>query len=152
MALSRDYLDHEWLAQSVDGTEESRARSSHNTFLTALVEQGIPGALLYLAITLWCFAVMLRVRSLDRAGVDPTLVTLGATVCGTLAVGWTAGHTADYLMAEVQFWLFAALVSLLHFSHAALLTMKPQGRGVSCTVTESNLPPSVPRIQKTDRA
>lgn len=152
VALSRDYLDHEWLAQSVDGTEESRARSSHNTFLSAMVEQGIPGALLYLAITLWCFGVMLRLRALDRAGVDPGLVTLGASVCGALAVVWMAGHTADYLMAEVQFWLFAALVSVMQFSVATLPPVKPQRRDVPDAVADSLLPPGARLIQKTDRA
>lgn len=117
--LSPTYLDREWLAASQDGDESSRARSSHNTFMTALVEQGLPGALLYLTLTGWCFVIMFRLRAMGRAGVDPVLVTLGATVVAALAVVWTAGHTADYLMAEVQFWLFASLVSIPVLAAAA---------------------------------
>jgi hypothetical protein len=43
-ALSPQYLDREWLTFGTDDSEEEAARSSHNTFMTVLVEQGIPGS------------------------------------------------------------------------------------------------------------
>ena len=111
--LSTRYLDREWLAASRDGDEESRARSSHNTFMTTLVEQGVLGALLYVVVTVWGLGMLAKVRAHDEPGSDPVLVTLAAGICGALAVVWVAGHTADYLMAEIQYWLFASLVSVL---------------------------------------
>ncbi len=125
--LSTKYLDRKWLTLDKGGDESTAARSSHNTFLTTLVEQGLPGALLYVSLTLWCLGTMLRIRALDRTGNDPELTTLGAATCAALAVVWTAGHTADYLMAEVQFWLFAALVSMLQMSVASVGAAQPVG-------------------------
>ena len=59
---------------------------------------------------------MLRIRRMRGPAYDPALTTLGASMCGALAVIFAAGNTADYLLAEVQFWLFAALVSMLWLS------------------------------------
>jgi len=38
---------------------------------------------------------------------------LAGTVGGALAVVFVAGNTADFLLAEIQYWLFATLVSIL---------------------------------------
>jgi O-antigen ligase len=130
-ALSARYLDKRWLTKDSSGVE---ARSSHNTFMTTLVEQGIPGAMLFIWLTLWTVA-KLRVRRLEVHHGDPVLTTLVATIAGALAVVFVAGNTADFLLAEVQFWLFATLVSLLHIAttsstgkqHVARSTMARHG-------------------------
>jgi len=67
----------------------------------------------------WILAAMVRVRRLNKRAVDPALITLSASMCGALVVVMVAGNTADYLMAEVQFWLYAALVSALQFGESA---------------------------------
>lgn len=110
--LSPQYLERKWLVGG--GTEGDAQRASHNTFLTALVEQGMPGAFLFICLYLWIAGSLLRLRRLDRIGKDPDTVTLGAAAGAGLAVVMVAGSAADYLMAEVQFWLFALLVSALH--------------------------------------
>ena len=107
--LSPHYMDRRWLAA---GDDDTAARSSHNTYLTALVEQGVPGAAMYAGLILWVAAAALRLRRLDRWKNDPELTTLGAALCAALLVVLTAGITADYLIKEVQFWLYAALVSV----------------------------------------
>ncbi len=111
-ALSARYLDERWLVTDDSGS----ARASHNTFLTTLVEQGIPGAILYIWLTCWTLLAMVRLKRLDAHHGDPNLTTLAGTVGGALAVVFVAGNTADFLLAEIQYWLFATLVSILQFA------------------------------------
>jgi len=110
--LSSRYLEDRWLTGR---GEEDRARSSHNTFMTTLVEQGIPGALLYIWLAAWTLSAMFKLRSLERRHGDPEVTTLAATAGAVMAVVFVSGNTADFLMAEVQFWIFAVLVTLLQF-------------------------------------
>lgn len=119
VVLSPSYLDRKWLTLDSNGDESSAGRSSHNTFMTTLVEQGLPGAMLFLSLVVWILGSIVRIRSLDRRHADPDFSSLGGAVCGGLVVVFVAGLATDYLMAEVQFWLFAALVSLLRLSEAS---------------------------------
>jgi len=116
--LSASYLDDKWLSPGRT-EEEARARSSHNTFLTALVEQGLIGALLYAALVLWILGAGWRIRRANAHSDDPGLTTLGGAITAALTVIFVSGNSADYLLAENQFWLFAALVSMLQFSAAS---------------------------------
>lgn len=109
--LSTTYLDREWLTGA--GQDPDAVRSSHNTFMTALVEQGVFGALVYLMIVVWILGAMLRLRRQRQHPQFAELVTLAAGCCACLAVVYVAGQTADYLLAEVQFWMFAALTASL---------------------------------------
>lgn len=114
--LSTKYLDPKWLTVDASGDPSSAARSSHNTFLSALVEQGILGAILFLSLVLWIVAAGLRVRRMRGPQHDPELATLGASMVGALMVILVSGNTADYLLAENQFWLLALLVSVLQMN------------------------------------
>lgn len=117
--LSREYLDARWLSKNVDSSRA--ARSSHNTFMTALVEQGIPGALLYGWLTLWGAMAIVRVKVLQRRGISIDVTGPAAASCAGLMAIWAAGHFTDYLHAEVQIWLFALLAaSLEHLRQAAV--------------------------------
>ncbi len=109
--LSPRYLDPEWLVRG--GAEPDAERSSHNTFMTTLVEQGVPGAIMFSVLVLWTLSRVPRLRKLQRQGADPELITLGAAMCAALAVVIVAGSATDYLLAEVQFWMFAGLVAVL---------------------------------------
>jgi O-antigen ligase len=121
VVLSPGYLDRKWLTLDRPGDESTAGRASHNTFMTTLVEQGLPGALIYGSLTFWLLSRVLTIRRLDKRGADPELTTLGSAVCGGLVAVFVAGLAADYLMAEVQFWLFAAFVSLLQLSRESAL-------------------------------
>jgi hypothetical protein len=125
-ALSTRYLDREWL--SIDASGDG-ARSSHNTFMTTLVEQGVPGAVLFLWLSLWTLLTMMRLRRLEPSHADPNLTTLAAGVFGALVVVFVSGNTADFLLAEVQFWLFATFVSILHFANVGAMAKPQTGRG-----------------------
>ena len=126
-ALSARYLDEKWLSKDKSGSEAPAERSSHNTFLTTLVEQGVPGALLYVALILWTLGAALRVRRLKGPNSDPALTTMAASMCGALVSVYAAGNTADYLLAEVQFWLLPTLVSVFWLSESPSVVDKPSG-------------------------
>jgi hypothetical protein len=118
-ALSPQYLERQWL--TVDRTGLA-ARSSHNTFMTALVEQGFPGAILYLIVLLWVLSALWRIRAARAATANPELNTLAGAICGALVALYVAGQTADFLLAEIQFWLLPLLVTamqMLGLSHTA---------------------------------
>jgi hypothetical protein len=126
-ALSARYLDARWLTGRRSG--EEGARSSHNTFMTALVEQGIPGAALFVWLTLWTLLALLRLRGLEVQNGDPNLMTLTGAIGGALAAIFVAGNATDFLLAEVQFWLFATLVSILHFAAIGSTGERPVASG-----------------------
>ncbi len=109
--LSPLYLDRKWLVGG--GADPDAGRSSHNTALTALVEQGLIGATLYVFLLAWMVGAVFRVRRMDKRHADPELTTLGGTLCAAVFVVLVAGLATDYLLAEVQFWMLAGLVSCL---------------------------------------
>lgn len=111
VVLSPNYLDEVWLSGRGEG--QSAARSSHNTFMTVLTEQGIPGVMLLLWLVLWYLGSLVQLRSLQRGKGDVALLT-PAVACGAgLAVVFVAGNFTDYLLAEVQVWFLAMLANLL---------------------------------------
>lgn len=126
--LSARYLDRRWLARDNGIDDPDAARTSHNTLMTTLVEQGVLGLLLFIALLVWLLASTLRVRGMSKRGVDPELVTLSAATCGALMVVIVAGSATDYLMAEVQFWLFAALVSAFQLAGSTDALRRTMGR------------------------
>ena len=111
--LSAQYLDKKWL--SSDG-----GRSSHNTFLTALVEQGIPGAILYLGFVVWGWRSIRRLRQMSRIAELETLTAYGAVAAAGLTVVLVAGIFEDLLKTEVQIWLAALLCSIFQMSSVAV--------------------------------
>jgi O-antigen ligase len=87
-------------------------RSSHNTFLTMLVEHGIPGATLYVAMVLWVLAT-LRSMAKSRPGSSESTVTLMMpAVAGSLVAIIVADLFVQYPKFEVRFW-FLTLGMLL---------------------------------------
>lgn len=129
VVLSPLYIDPKWLAYS--GEDESASRSSHNTFLTALVEQGIVGGVIYGSLVAWVFSAMLRSRRLSRLDGDPELATLVAALIAGIVSVLIAGTAADYLIKEVQFWLYALLLSGFWLSGNEKLAALPEVAGTS---------------------
>lgn len=109
-ALSPRYLDERWLTRAGEGEAQ---RSSHNTFMTVLVEQGVPGLLLFLWMVFWGFAQLVSIRMLRKQGAPPQLLSAAAACCAALTVVLVAGNFTDYLMAEVQIWMLALLASAM---------------------------------------
>ncbi len=133
VALSPDYLDDIWLTESRDGAGK-RGRSSHNTFMTALSEQGIVGAALFFALVLSVLYAAARIYLLRHRVADPAQVVVAAGLCAGVVVVLVAGVGTDYLMAEVQFWFLAGLVCALRQLTAAA---QPQSAAQRATLDAS---------------
>src|SRR5947207_5628510 len=106
--------------------------------MTALVEQGIPGGALFFSAVLWLVLVIWRLRKWNSPKDDPDLTTMAAAIAGCLTSVMVAGLATDYLLAEVQFWMFAALVCAIQLrqglvapvprpAHAPALALKQVG-------------------------
>jgi hypothetical protein len=113
VVLSPMYMDEKWLARSYEGGQVVVGRSSHNTFFTALSEQGVVGVVLFSALVLWVMMAAMRIFRLRNRVGDATLPVIAAGLCGGVVVVLVAGIGTDYLMAEVQFWFLAGLVCAL---------------------------------------
>lgn len=106
--LSPDYLDEKWLTRS--SASGPGARSSHNTFLSALVEQGIPGFVMFMWLVLWTIGRVFALRRHRRAeDGDARLMAMASGVAAALMVVYVAGNFTDYIKTEVQIWMFALL-------------------------------------------
>jgi hypothetical protein len=107
--LSPDYLDEKWLTRS--SATGPAARSSHNTFLSALVEQGIPGFVMFMWLVLWTvgriFSLRRHRRSSDES--DARLMAMASGAAAALIVVFVAGNFTDYIKTEVQIWMYALL-------------------------------------------
>lgn len=116
--LSPAYLDAKWLTRGTGGPDAQPIRSSHNTFLTLLVEQSIPGIVAYLSLVVWGIRSVLQMRRLQRTAMNVHL-RYGGAAAAALGVVFAAGVFTDYLMAEVQIWMLALLAQSLAQVRAA---------------------------------
>ena len=104
--LSRQYIDARWLAR------DSGDRASHNTVMSVLIDQGIPGIILYAIIALAVIRMLRRLKAMDAKGLPEKLGLYRTMVGGALVTVFGAGMFAQYLKAEVQIWNLALLVTL----------------------------------------
>jgi len=106
--LSRQYLDDIYLVR----TGDVLARSSHNTFMTMLVEQGIFGAVFYVVAAVW---ILRRIIALRRSlsGREDFLASLYPAVAASLIAVIIGDLFVDYLKLEVRVWFLAFLMVLL---------------------------------------
>lgn len=111
LALSNRYLADEHLTYLADGSGQ-RGRSSHSTFMSVVVEQGLPGVAIFGGLGLWFIAAILRMRRLARAATDEFTSIMGAGVAAALMAVVVSGIFVDYVKAEVQIWC-AALLSVV---------------------------------------
>jgi hypothetical protein len=73
-ALSREYLDPIYL------TSGGTARSSHNVFLTVLVEQGIPGIIMFFILIGWVLSASLQVHRVAKRDADTVAMVGNAAI------------------------------------------------------------------------
>ena len=106
--LSPRYMPRELLTNFNGGA----VRSAHNTFMAILVDQGIPGTLIFILLALWAAARLLYLRSLDKAGLPPMLGALRASVGASLVAYIVSGLFVNLLKSEVALWLMAMLATL----------------------------------------
>lgn len=113
-SLSTRFLADEYLT----GEGADRARASHNTVMTLLVEQGIPGVLCYVLLLAWIIrkVLALRRRVRERADFQALLVpAMAAALCAVTL----SDMFVDYLKMEVRFWFVALLIAMLGLTATA---------------------------------
>jgi len=115
--LSRDYLDTEWLTvrRGLDKATHG-ARASHNTLMSMLVDQGIPGILLALAAVATIIRMMLEFNRIPLRADNQELGVLRAAICSSLTAIFVSGMFTNYIKAEVQLWMLALLIAGLQIA------------------------------------
>ena len=115
--LSPYYMDADELSQT-------GRRSAHNTFIAALVDQGVPGAILLLSLYYWVGLSLLRLKRLDAQGLPPLLGIYRAAIGTALASCFISGLFLNLLKLESQVWLLALLASLIALTRTRLAVME----------------------------
>ena len=115
--LSPLYLDVQWLTAG-EGQDRAifGARSSHNTVMSVVVDQGVPGIILMIIAG---FSIASMMGTLRRIKVTPetrNLALMRASICGSLVSVFVSGLFTDYIKAEVQLWCIALLVASIEIA------------------------------------
>ena len=87
-------------------------RSSHNSFMSALVDHGFLGFFIWCAMTWKLITKCREVVKWARLKGDVQLNWLAATIFGVMTVVWTGGMFAPFLKAEILIWMSALTCSL----------------------------------------
>jgi hypothetical protein len=109
--LSPVYLDTTWLTAQ-------GGRASHNTLMTIVTDQGIPGIFLAFFGVLAVLRLGLRAKRVAQTGTNIVLSSMLAAICGSLTVAFVAGLFANYMKAEIQLWCIGLLVAGLQIGHS----------------------------------
>jgi hypothetical protein len=127
-ALSPQFIPSKYLTSS-------GVRASHSTFMTMLVDQGIPGVLLYFVYLWWTFRTIKRViPSARRAGGFPATILPG--LIGILIAIPIGDIFGSFQKLEARVWFLSLLVT-----YARLLQVSdPVGDG-SLSVESNASPP-----------
>jgi len=107
--LSPDYMPPELLTVGERGVP---VRAAHNTFLAVLVDQGIPGAILYLALLVWVAASLIRLRPAAFTGTHKNVSVFRGALASSFAIILVSGQFINLLKFEMTIWLFALLAVL----------------------------------------
>jgi O-antigen ligase len=101
--LSPQFVPPEYLALS-------GRRSSHNTFMTMLVDHGIPGAVLYIALLLWTYK-KLKAFGPQARSMSGFPGTFFPAVAGVLVAITIADMFSQLPLLEVRVWFVSLLIA-----------------------------------------
>lgn len=115
--LSPLYLDVQWLtADAGQDRAVFGARSSHNTIMSVVTDQGVPGIILMVIAAFAIFSMMRTLKKIEATAANRTVALMGASICGSLICVFVSGLFTDYIKAEVQLWCIALLVASLEIA------------------------------------
>ena len=106
--LSKNYLDPKYLTQG--------SRASHNTYMSYLVDHGIPGLFLYLWMLFTAASQHLKLRAAFIASGQTHLIDYLMALGSAIAIVAITGMASNFFRAEILVWclaLFACLRNLL---------------------------------------
>lgn len=127
--LSTQYMPAELLSNN-------GRRAAHNTFMAALVDQGLPGAVLLSCLYGWAFFGIRKLRRLSRQGLLPLEMQVNVAIIGaSLASLFFSGLFLNLLKLELQIWMLSILAALMAIANQAVL----QGTGREKTGTALSL-------------
>jgi len=86
-------------------------RASHNTFMTMLVDHGVPGAIFYIALAWFIYSRLRELENFYRR-TDGFLPTVYPAVAGILGAIFVADLFVQYPKLEVRFWFIAILMAM----------------------------------------
>jgi O-Antigen ligase len=106
--LSPTYLDDRFLADA----GPNRTRSSHNTFMSLLVEQGLPGAVFYALYVGWVLVSLARVaRRLQK---EQGFLAILLPAVASCAVAIMIGDVfVDYMKFEMRIWTIVMVMAMV---------------------------------------
>ncbi len=101
--LSPHFVPQEYLARS-------GVRASHNTFMTMLVDHGVPGATLYIALLLWTYKQLknLAPQARSMSGLPATFFPAVAGVMVAITIG---DIFSQFPVLEVRVWFVSLLLA-----------------------------------------
>ena len=105
VALSPDYVEKRWL------TKTEGVRAAHNTFLAVLVDEGIFGLIILVALLGWSTVRLCSLKRLDRYGLPASIGTYRAGIAAGLIAYIVAGQFGNFITAEVGIWLLAMVAA-----------------------------------------
>ncbi len=111
--LSPRYIPEEFLTAG-------GSRSAHNTLMAVLVDQGFPGALMFVALHLWVAVRLYRMKGLDRMGLPPSLGIYRAAAGAALAACFASGLFVNLIKLEVALWMLALLAIVDNLGRVAV--------------------------------
>ncbi len=109
--LSPLYMDEKWLTKGT-GVGAQAARSSHNSYLAALVSYGFVGFAIFCGLFFWAGAVLLRLKRQVSTPEHEEYAILVAAIATGLTVPAVCGNFTNFVAAENQYWLFALTAAL----------------------------------------
>jgi hypothetical protein len=117
--LSPVYIEKRFLSQGQD-------RASHNTFMTMVVDHGVVGVALYIALLVWTFKNS-RLAFRRLKGEEGFLATMQPAVSACLGAIIVADMFAQYPKFEARLWFIGALLVIVHLSanRAAVTAREP---------------------------
>jgi hypothetical protein len=147
--LSPQYLDERQLNFGADGVGR---RSSHNTYLSMLVDHGLPGLAAFTLLLVWAVKSTWQLRT-HIVGHHDRLALAVAALGGGLAAMFVGDLFVQYPKLEVRFWYIAILLALLRWRQLDYLGMNssigadpqatPAGTGIGDPAAARSLCPPV---------
>jgi O-antigen ligase len=101
--LSPQFLPPEYLSLS-------GRRSSHNTFMTMLVDHGIPGAVLYIALLAWIYK-KLKALAPEARSMKGFPATFFAAIAGVMVAITIADIFSQFPLFEARVWFVSLLIA-----------------------------------------
>jgi O-antigen ligase len=111
-------MDAKWLSHS-----DNPQRASHNTLMTAWVEQGLPGLFFYLAFFMFVVRTLFRRRAVRKSEEAAPWNVVFAALGAGFAVLYIAGQFVDVAKAEIYIWLLAAMATSVELVRRETVTV-----------------------------